>query len=630
MHACSRSKARALVSLLTLTLVLSSFIAMTFVGSSTVASAAPHADGTLLKLNFLGTGSLGTKSTIRPNSATSTANEVSSAEDPAQVDDPQVAVNTPVPPPLPPPPANTPPPNPTPQNIATNNPGFTGFNGLSHFDQRNAGTGQYTNTQFSLEPPDQGLCVSGQFVLDAVNTALTVRQPNGTILKGPTPINQFFGLKPEVVRSTPPVFGDFTSDPKCYFDHDTQRWFFTVLQADVNPATGAFTGPTHVLIAVSQSADPTGNFGLFAINTTNDGTNGTPKRPNCPCLGDQPLIGADANGFYVTTNEFPQFTSGFNGALMYAISKRALVASAQGNVTLFPAVVLIDASQRLVPFGGLSYSIQPSTQPLGSLLGRENNGTEYFLSALDFTRTVDNRIATWALTNTRSLDQAVPNLTLSLTVINSQLYGHPVDITQKDGPRPEGNGAPAGVLRANDDRMNQVVFAAGLLWSGVNTIVQKPGEAARTGIAFFGVLPFFDRSGLHAITLKQGYISVAGNSVVFPSIGVNAFGLGVASFTLAGPDHFPSAAYMPISLFSNGDVRASVFRSGDVHIASAGAAPEDGFTCYLPGGRCRWGDYSAAVAAPDGSIWLASEYIPSTPRTVLANWGTFISRVDTF
>src|SRR5215510_2154892 len=35
----------------------------------------------------------------------------------------------------------------------------TGFNGLSHADQRNAGTGIYTNTQFSLEPPDQGLCV---------------------------------------------------------------------------------------------------------------------------------------------------------------------------------------------------------------------------------------------------------------------------------------------------------------------------------------------------------------------------------------------------------------------------------------------------------------------------------------
>jgi hypothetical protein len=40
--------------------------------------------------------------------------------------------------------------------IAGSNPGESGFAGLNHRDQRLAGTGSYTNTQFSLEPPDQG------------------------------------------------------------------------------------------------------------------------------------------------------------------------------------------------------------------------------------------------------------------------------------------------------------------------------------------------------------------------------------------------------------------------------------------------------------------------------------------
>ncbi|MBO0790707.1 MAG: hypothetical protein J2P36_07130 [Ktedonobacteraceae bacterium] len=616
MHFGSRSKARTLVSLLTLMVMLSSLVATMLISGSTTASAATHSDTTLLKLNFLGTGSLGSGQTASPKALAPSNNETRPVEEEDR--DPRLAINGPTPP-IAPPPSNTPPPNPAPQNVVTNNPGFSGFQGLSHADQRNAGTGQYANTQFSLEPPDQGLCVSGKFVLDSVNTALAVRSPSGTLLSGPTAINQFFGLKPEVIRSTPPVFGDFTSDPKCFFDPDSQRWFLTVLQADVDPASGDFTGPTHVLIAVSQSADPTGGWGFFAINTTNDGTNGTPKRPNCPCLGDQPLIGADANGFYVTTNEFPQFTNGFNGALLYAISKKALVRAAQGNVTLFPAVALIDASQKLVPFGGLSYSIQPATQPPGSLKGRENNGTEYFLSALDFNATVDNRIAAWALTNTRSLDSSIPDLKLSFTVIRSQLYGQPVNVVQKDGSRPQGEslGLPAGKLSGNDDRMNQVVYAGGLLWAGVNTIIQKPGEDARVGIAFFGVTPSWKKGQLQATLSEKGYISVAGNSVVYPSIGVNASGKGVATFTLAGPGFFPSTAYLPISRFG----------SGDVHIAGAGTAPEDGFTCYSAGGVCRWGDYSAAVAAPDGSIWFASESIPNTPRTALANWGTFIGRV---
>ena len=614
-----RSRMSVTISLLTLvTLLASVAIFQTASPSVAHAAAASAPTQTLLTLNSLGTTKL-TATSQSTQSATSSNIEVRPTQD--REDSPKLQINGATPPPIAPPPAGTAPPNPAGLNVTTNNPGFSGFNGLSHFDQRNAGTGAFTNTQFSLEPPDQGMCASNNFVLDSINTALEVRSTKGALLNGPTPINQFFGLAPELNRTTV-TFGDFTSDPKCYFDPATQRWFLTVLQISVDPASGAMIAPTHTLIAVSQTSDPTGNWRIFSIDTTNDGTDGTPSHANCPCFGDQPLIGANADGFFVTTNEFPLFTGGFNGAQVYAISKRGLVQAASNPGSAFTSkVVLIDASQALVPFGGLSFSIQPSTQPAGIQLGLENNGTEYFLSSLDFTSTVDNRIATWALTNTRSLDQSTPNVNLTFTVIKSQLYGQPVPVTQKNGPTPfaTSQGAPIGFLNSNDDRMNQVVFAAGVLWSGVNTIVQKPGEAARTGIAFFGVLPFFAKGQLNALLVKSGYVAVDGENVLFPSIGVNVIGEGVMSFTLSGPDFFPSAAYMPISLL----------HTGDVHVASAGTAPEDGFTCVAPDRLCRWGDYSAAVASPDGrSIWLATEFIPNTPRTVLANWGTFISNVD--
>ena len=73
-----------------------------------------------------------------------------------------------------------------------------------------------------------------------------------------------------------------------------------------------------MLIAVSQDALPTGTWYQFSINTTNN--TGTTDHAGCPCLGDQPLI----DGFYVTTNEFPLFQSGFNGAQVYAMSKAAM------------------------------------------------------------------------------------------------------------------------------------------------------------------------------------------------------------------------------------------------------------------------------------------------------------------
>jgi hypothetical protein len=91
-------------------------------------------------------------------------------------------------------------------------------------------------------------------------------------------------------------------------------------------------------------------------------------------------------------------------------------------------------------------------------------------------------------------------------------------------------------------------------------------------------------------------------------------------FTLVGPDFFPSAATINLTDDNPG-----------ITVVAAGAAPEDGFSGYPPrGNTARWGDYSAAAVSPDGTIWLATEYIPDLPRTSQANWGTFIMRIETW
>jgi hypothetical protein len=497
-----------------------------------------------------------------------------------------------------------------------------GFNGLSHRDQRLAGTGTYAGTQFSLEPPDQGLCVGNGFVLESVNTAFRVYQTNGTPLTDPIALNQFYQLTPEIIRGSSPVFGDFSSDPKCYYDAPTGRWFATVLQADVDASTGNFTGRTSVLIAVSATNDPTGSWNLFKIDTTDDGNNGTPSHANCPCLGDQPLIGADANGFYVSTNEFPLFANGFNGAQVYAISKSAIESASSGSTL---STVQFDAGAITTPdLGGIWYSIQPATAP-GAAYESANGGTEYFMSSLQFgPGALDNRIAVWALTNTASLGTSSPSLSLAHVVIDSEVYGQPPDSAQKPGPLPLANSfKPAeklGFLAGNDDRMNQVVFAGGKLWSGVNTVVSGDGPT-RVGIAYFIVTPSDPSGTLSASMAKQGYIALYNDDVLYPSIGVNAAGKGVMTFTVAGPDYYPSAGYAKIDA-TNG--------AGNVHVAAAGQLPEDGFTAYHGfggAGTARWGDYSAAVADENGNVWFSCEYIPNAPRTSLANWGTFVGHV---
>jgi hypothetical protein len=493
------------------------------------------------------------------------------------------------------------------------------FNGISHLDQRTAGGGN----QFSLEPPDQGLCVGNRFVVETVNDAVRVFSTAGAPLTPTQTLNGFLGLAPAIVRSQPLVFGPFVSDPKCYFDVQTQRFFLTALAIATDPATGAFQQHTDVFIAVSQTANPTGTWNIFRLDTTDAG------HQNCPCLGDQPLIGADANGFYVSTNEFgpiPSFAN-FNGAQLYAFPKTALERASGGAIT----GVHIDVGARPTPDpGGIWFSLQPATSP-GTTFATANGGTEYLLSSLDFSASLDNRIAVWQLTNTSSLNSATPNIALANVVITSEVYGQPPAAFQRMGETPLGDlvNNPLALLASNDDRMNQVVYAAGNLWSGVNTVVQTPNGPTRVGVAFFVVNPTSSSGAFSPTMARQGYVAVNQQNVLFPSIGVNAAGHGVISFTVVGPDFFPSAAFATVDTLSG---------AGAVHVSGPGRDPEDGFSGYRAfggGGTSRWGDYSAAVAAADGTLWVATEYIPkacsSAPqancRTQLANWGTFVTHV---
>jgi hypothetical protein len=161
------------------------------------------------------------------------------------------------------------------------------------------------------------------------------------------------------------------------------------------------------------------------------------------------------------------------------------------------------------------------------------------------------------------------------------------------------------------------------------------------GIAYFVVRPHLTSAGLGGSSItKQSYLVSRGNDVEYPSIGVDSQGKGVISFTLSGPNFFPTSAYATIDKSG----------AGKVMIAALGQSPQDGFTEYefRNGGtgagpyRPRWGDYSAAVAVGH-SIYFASEYIQYAncsdavfavdttcggTRSRAANWGTSVNRLD--
>jgi hypothetical protein len=503
-----------------------------------------------------------------------------------------------------------------------------------------------------VEPPDQGLCAGNGFVLESVNDVLRVYHSDGTPATRVIDLNTFYDYPAAIVRSGPNAGqeGPSITDPSCIYDGAINRFVQVVLTLDrVSLTNPALTGTNHLDIAVSDTADPTGGWTILTLPVQDNGTQGTPD-DHCNlgfCLGDYPHIGADANGIYLTTNEFAFFgPSFFYGSQIYGVGNNVLTSGSGSAVHLNTLGVGPD---------GIGFTVWPAQTP-GNQFDTDTGGTEFLLSS-------DARFAAsgtsasllqWTLTDTSSLNSASPDLQLDVTSIAVDQYAVPPLATQQAGNRPLGTcladtvifptcnaaiagrapnnhnnatfGPPNGALNANDSRMQQVMYANGKLWGALDTSVSVGGQT-RAGIAYYVINP-----NAHKVDL-QGQAGLAHTDLTYPAIGVTTSGRGVIAFTLTGDNNYPSAAFAGL------DAKVGM---GTVQIAAAGVGPWDGFTSYVTfgSGRPRWGDYgAAAVVGPD--IWIASEYVAQTctyatyivdptcggTRAPLGNWATHISKV---
>ena len=542
----------------------------------------------------------------------------------------------------------------------------THFEGLNFFNQRFANGGN----QFSVEPPDQGLCAGNGFILETVNDVLRVYRPDGTAATGVVDLNTFYGYPPAIVRSGPHAGerGPSITDPSCIYDQAIGRFIHIAVVEDHVGLTATLTGANHIDIAVSDTGDPTGTWTIFKLPVQNDGTDGTPDH-GCtqlapppaprgtlihgPCLGDYPHIGADANGIYLTTNEFDFFRPFFfHGAQVYGIGHNVLL-SGTGTIVLFDT---LGAGP-----DGAGFTVWPA-QTAGNQFDGAQGGTESFLSsrAVFSDDGTSTSILMWQMTNTSSLNSASPSPSMFLTTIAVDQYAVPPVARQPAGNHPLSdciadtttlvppsnltcNLAIAGIgthdntnfyqalgipfaLNSNDSRMQQVFYANGKLWGSLDTAVNVGGED-RAGIAYYVINP-------HSGNLElQGQAGVAGTDLTYPAVAVTQSGRGVIAFTLTGDSNYPSAAFAGV------DDKVGM---GDIQVAAPGAGAWDGFTGIVAfgAGRPRWGDYGAA--ALDGqTIWIASEYVAQTctyaaylldptcggTRGALSNWSTHVSDV---
>ena len=384
------------------------------------------------------------------------------------------------------------------------------------------------------------------------------------------------------------------------------------------------------------------------------------------CFGDYPQIGLDANGLYVTTNEYTFFNTvaphfAFHGAQLYALPKYAL-ANGSTNIPL----VQIDTAGAIRGTQA-GFTLKPANAP-GLEWPSDSRGTMYFLSsdaAGEVNATNSNSssdIVVWALGNTLSLgtNQAV---VLRHRLLTARTYGVPPRANQPAGNLPiadclndttvqtkDGPGCwhlygltsqPPTQVEGNPDSLDSRVMTAwyqgGTLYGALDTAtrIAQPGQAeTKAGVEWF-VLHASNANKLRTQLVNQGVLAVAGNNVSMPAIAVPSGGHGVMGMSLMGDGYYPSAVWTTFGARG----------PGKVHVVAKGRGPDDGFGAYpplsgLPNEITRWGDYGAATVS-GSSLWIANEWIGQTctfdqwladftcggTRTPFENWFTRVSRL---
>lgn len=484
--------------------------------------------------------------------------------------------------------------------------GAVGFDGLTNLDSLLAGGAKPPRRQRSVEPSDQAIAVNEAQAVQVVNSALGVYSRDGRLLSGPTSVNAVFGLSP-VINPQTNSFGPFVTDPRILWDSDTNRWFISALEIDTNPTDGNFLNRAHVVLAVSQTADAMGAFYQYSIDITD------PTFGNCPCLGDQPLMGTNQDGLFITTDQFSFSDSSFQTALVLAIDKYDL---ARGMALRSVALQSLRSGEEP------GFAIQPARFAPGVRRPTEHGGTEYFVSSLGFAKIRDNRLAVWSVTNTSSLRTSHPRLQVQETLVTTETYSTPDAVQQHDGPRKLSPLEPLELVDTGDDRVQQVFYSDGKLYTSLTTAMDT-GGVSQSAVAWFVLDASADICPLTASLIRQGYVVASdGTSLIFPAFVVDRSGKGVIAFSMTGKNLFPSVGFVE---FDGYNIKP------DIHVAATGVGPEDGFSGYASlggNGEARWGDYSAATVSADGEFWFASGYIPNKPRAPEANWGTFIGHLS--
>ncbi|HZT41800.1 MAG TPA: VCBS repeat-containing protein [Chthonomonadaceae bacterium] len=412
-------------------------------------------------------------------------------------------------------------------------------------------------------PPDTQGAVGPTYVMTTLNSQVGIETKTGSSVSTVS-LNGFFS---KVLPS-----GDDCFDPHCYYDPVSNRFIFSTDAAVLSNTTN-----NAILLAVSQSSDPTKSWDFYSIMT--DTSNVT--------WVDFPSLGFNENWIVVSGNVFDNSTGNFNKDVIYAISK----ASALAGSTSLPFTVLTDTT------GG--FAMAPAIET-------DNTATEYLMD--DWMG--DNAQGQGQLrisTITGSVGHEVLTLGTSYPTVSAPWSDNdPGDFAPQLGSSQK--------INTGDSRLYEVVLNNGTLWTA-HTINLPAITPTRSAVQWWQVTT-------GGTILQYGRLDDPTATVfrAYPSLAVNANGDVLMGYSEFSATIYASAFYT---------YRTPTDTPNTMESEALLKAGEASYYKTFGGAENRWGDYSNTVVDPsDGlTMWTIQEYAatPFSSGTYQgqSRWGTW-------
>ncbi|MGA9768285.1 MAG: alkaline phosphatase family protein, partial [Blastocatellia bacterium] len=408
-------------------------------------------------------------------------------------------------------------------------------------------------------PSDTHGAAGPNHLMVALNSQVRVQTRNGGTINTVS-LNGFWAA-----FGHPNVF-----DTRIYYDSFAARWIFISL-ADFRAATSA------LLIGVSQTGDPTGNWNLFNIDADAADL----------VFVDYPNVGFNKDWIVATANAYRISDKEFVTSNIYVFNKTALYAGSGSPFTLFQD----SSGTSQVP--AITYD-----NTLSTIYIIENwNGNAGGTGALRLSK----------------ITGAVGSESLSLGIAFPSTP-NPWD----NAPPGSGNFAPqlgsSQNINDGDAVAQNLVYRNGSLWCAQTVFLPAGGAATRSAVQWWQL----STSG--AIQQRGRVDDPSGNVFYgFPSIAVNK-----NNDVLIGYSRFSASQYAGASY----SFRAS---SDPVNTLRDPAVLKDGQAPYVKtngGTRNKWGDYSSTIVDPlnDLDMWTIQAYAAS-PSGGIDRWGTWWGRL---